>query len=58
VTVFLTLNPTSAAVLGVLFLGETIGLSLVVGVVLVALGIWLGYRQTDPSEDRSRNQPG
>jgi len=40
VTVFLALTPVTAAVLGVLFLGETITLLTVAGLAFVAIGLW------------------
>jgi len=40
VTVFLALSPVTAAVLGVLFLGEGVTLLTVAGLACVALGLW------------------
>jgi len=44
VTVFLTLNPISAAAFGALLLGECVGLAYAIGVIGVLCGIWLAYR--------------
>ena len=48
VTVFLALSPITAAWLGALFLGEQLTLMSVLGLALVALGLWLAHR--GPSE--------
>ena len=44
VTVFLALSPLTAASLGILFLSEGVSFSLVLGIGLVALGLWLVHR--------------
>lgn len=44
VTVFLALSPITAAWLGAMFLAETISALSVLGLVLVALGLWLAHR--------------
>jgi drug/metabolite transporter (DMT)-like permease len=41
VTVFLGLSPVTAAVLGIVFLGETLSLQTAGGVACVAVGLWL-----------------
>ncbi len=43
VTVFLALNPITAAALGVLLLGEQLTLLFVIGLCCVALGLWLAH---------------
>ncbi len=45
VTVFLALSPITAAVLGAALLAETITTASVVGLVLVALGLWTAHQQ-------------
>jgi drug/metabolite transporter (DMT)-like permease len=44
VTVFLALNPVTAAVLGSLVLGEPLQASLLAALALIALGLWLATR--------------
>ena len=44
VTVFLSLSPLTAAILGALLLGEPISLLVVSGLALVGLGLWLAQR--------------
>jgi len=44
VTVFLALGPVTAAVLGVLFLGEPLTLRLGVAVAIATAGLWLALR--------------
>jgi drug/metabolite transporter (DMT)-like permease len=44
VTVFLSLSPFTAALLGALFLAETITLPALAGLVCVGLGLWLAQR--------------
>ena len=44
VTVFLALNPVTAALLGWLVLGEPLQPSLLAALVLIALGLWLATR--------------
>ena len=44
VTVFLALSPITAAWLGAMFLAETISALSVLGLALVALGLWLAHR--------------
>ena len=45
VTVFLALSPITAALLGPVFLDESLSTVLLAGLVLVALGLWLAHRQ-------------
>jgi drug/metabolite transporter (DMT)-like permease len=45
VTVFLALSPITAAVLGVLFLGESLSPLLVLALGFVVLGLWLAHRE-------------
>ncbi len=49
VTVFLALNPVTAALLGSAFLGESLHPALVAALVLIAAGLWLATR---PLKDR------
>jgi len=49
VTVFLALSPITAAWLGALWLGEPTSPASLLGLVLVALGLWLAHRQTRPT---------
>jgi len=49
VTVFLALSPITAAWLGALVLGERTSPASVLGLGLVALGLWLAHRQTRPA---------
>ena len=44
VTVFLSLSPVTAALLGVLLLGEPVSLLLLIGVFCVVGGLWLAHR--------------
>ncbi len=44
VTVFLALNPVTAAVLGWLLLGERLGAHLLLALALIAAGLWLATR--------------
>ena len=44
VTVFLTLNPISAALFGALYLGERVGPAFGIGLTCVITGVWLAYR--------------
>jgi drug/metabolite transporter (DMT)-like permease len=44
VTVFLALSPFTAAVLGALLLAESVTLPATLGLVFVALGVWLAHR--------------
>jgi len=46
VTVFLALSPITAAWLGALLLAETISSLSVLGLALVALGLWLAHQET------------
>ncbi len=46
VTVFLALSPVTATILGVLFLAEQISMISLLGLVGVALGLWLAHWQT------------
>jgi uncharacterized membrane protein len=45
VTVFLSLSPVTAAVLGVTLLGEPVTLGMMAGVVCVAAGLWVANRE-------------
>ncbi|MFC2094847.1 DMT family transporter [Candidatus Bipolaricaulota bacterium] len=45
ITVFLTLNPVSAAGFGALFLGERVGVPYGIGLICVILGVWMAYRE-------------
>ena len=45
VTVFLSLSPITAAILGVLFLDEKMSLASVLGLICVALGLWIAHWQ-------------
>jgi len=45
VTVFLSLSPVTAAVLGVTLLGEAVTLGMMAGVACVAAGLWVANRQ-------------
>lgn len=45
VTVFLALSPVTATALGAVFLGETIAPAFVIGLVCVAVGVWLTQRR-------------
>ncbi|HEU5087158.1 MAG TPA: EamA family transporter, partial [Roseiflexaceae bacterium] len=44
VAVFLALSPVTAAVLGLLFLGEALSRGSLVGLACVVIGIWLAQR--------------
>lgn len=55
VTVFLALNPLTAAVLGVLFLGETPDRWTLAAIFFIALGLWLATRSPTPQELSSRH---
>ena len=54
VTVFLALSPITAAWLGALVLGERTSTASVIGLGLVAVGLWLAHRQTRPPHQRAR----
>lgn len=45
VTVFLALSPITAALLGVLFLDEKMSVASVIGLICVALGLWIAHWQ-------------
>jgi drug/metabolite transporter (DMT)-like permease len=45
VTVFLALSPITAAILGVLFLNEKMTAASVIGLICVALGLWIAHWQ-------------
>jgi drug/metabolite transporter (DMT)-like permease len=45
VTVFLSLSPVTAAVLGVTLLGEPVTLGMMAGVTCVAAGLWVANRE-------------
>jgi drug/metabolite transporter (DMT)-like permease len=47
----MTVNPVAASLLAVILIGEPIGWNLVVGLVAVALGIWVAA--TTRRQDRS-----
>ena len=49
VTVFLALSPITAAWLGALMLGERMSPASVLGLALVALGLWLAHRKPRPA---------
>jgi drug/metabolite transporter (DMT)-like permease len=49
VTVFLALNPLTAALLGVLFLGEALSLWAAAAIFLIASGLWLATRGAAPA---------
>ncbi|WP_341921843.1 DMT family transporter [Polaromonas sp. YR568] len=49
VTVFLALNPLTAALLGVLFLGEALSPWSVAAIFLIASGLWLATRGAAPA---------
>jgi drug/metabolite transporter (DMT)-like permease len=49
VTVFLALSPITAAWLGALWLGERTSPASVLGLALVAVGLWLAHCQTRPA---------
>ena len=55
VTVFLALNPVTAALLGWGLLGEPLAQSLLLALVLIALGLWLATRTPTAQESRSRS---
>ena len=40
----ITVSPIAAALLGAVLLGEPIGVSLLIGIAAVALGIWIASR--------------
>lgn len=49
VTVFLSLSPATAALLGLLLLGERLTLGTILGILLVAIGLWIATRsKSDP----------
>jgi drug/metabolite transporter (DMT)-like permease len=45
-TVFTYVNPAIATLLGVLVLGEPLGVSLIAGLALILLGSWMAARRT------------
>lgn len=55
VTVFLALSPITAAGLGAVLLGEPLSMGLLVGLVCVALGLWLAYQ---PDVDTASSDRG
>ena len=57
VTVFLALSPITAAWLGAWMLGERVTVPAVVGVALVALGLWLANRPARPLRRAGRDRP-
>lgn len=50
VTVFLALNPLTAALLGVLFLGEALSPWSTAAIFLIAFGLWLATRSEAPAQ--------
>lgn len=48
VTIFLGLSPVTAAILGVLLLGEAVTLPLLAGLVVLLAGLWLAMRPEPP----------
>ena len=50
VTVFLALNPVTAALLGIFFLGEAPGPWAIVAMGLIGSGLWLATRPASPQE--------
>ena len=52
VTVFLSLSPITAAVLGAIFLGEEISAGARLGLACVASGLWLAHRRSTSSASR------
>lgn len=49
VTVFISLSPATAAILGLIILGERLTLGMILGILLVALGLWVATRsKSDP----------
>lgn len=54
VTVFLALSPITAAGLGAVLLGEPLSMGLLVGLVCVALGLWLAYRPDNETASSDR----
>lgn len=50
VTVFLALNPLTAALLGRIFLAEDMGAWLLAAMVLIAAGLWLATRASSPQD--------
>jgi drug/metabolite transporter (DMT)-like permease len=55
VTVFLALNPVTAALLGWSLLGERLPPQMLAAVVLIALGLWLA---THPASAKRQPAPG
>ena len=53
VTVFLALNPVTAAILGWSLLGEALSASSAAALPLIALGLWLATRPQGPTERES-----
>jgi hypothetical protein len=49
VTVFLSLSPVTAAVLGVTLLGEPVTTGMMAGVMCVAAGLWVANAECPPS---------
>lgn len=54
VTVFLALNPVTAALLGWMLLGEPLAGSLLLALALIAAGLWLATTAPTPQESRGR----
>jgi len=57
VTVFLSLSPVTAALLGALFLSEGLSPSALLGALCVALGLWFAHRQFPPERYRRGSHP-
>jgi drug/metabolite transporter (DMT)-like permease len=57
VTVFLALNPVTAALLGWALLGEPVGPSSMVALLLIASGLWLATRPAKAWSQASRQAP-
>ena len=53
VTVFLALSPITAAWLGALWLGERTSTASMIGLGLVAVGLWLAHREPRPAAPRA-----
>jgi drug/metabolite transporter (DMT)-like permease len=54
VTMFLALNPATAALLGWVLLGEAVGAAGLCGLVLIAAGLWLATRGATAQESSAR----
>lgn len=58
VAVFLALGPLTAALLGGLLLDESINLALLLGIALVAAGLWLAHRPEPREHQAARTRDG